>query len=242
LASASSDIVPELSATEVVFEDLLTKIVSGLYSDRLPAERDLARQLGASRATVRSALNRLESWRLVCPKRGSGVVVRDQREWSIEALPAYLRHGGGGDVAGVASMLGDLLEIRRTLIITVLGLVAGRTDGRTLERPRQLLRGAWEARHQGTSFAEQDYEMMRAVVAAAGILPALWMLNDIGGIYLAIARTWAGGLPPLDDYVEVHERLFEKLEAGERQGAQDIIRDYLGRHDERLMTVLEAFT
>ena len=230
-----------LSASEAAFESLLTDIVSGHYAARLPAERELAQRLGASRATVRSALKRLESWRLVSPRRGSGVVVRDRREWSIEALPAFLRHSGDGDIRSMAVMLGDLLEIRRALIVSVLGLVAGRVKVGGLSRARAALVEAWACRHEGARFAEEDYEMMRAIVEAAGILPALWMLNDVAGIYLANARTWAGGLPPLDDYVEVHEGLFDALERGERQEAQDIVKNYLARHDARLLSVLEAF-
>lgn len=231
-----------MSATEAVFERLVADIVSGRYGERLPAERELSSRLGASRATVRGALKRLEGWRLVSPRRGSGVVVCDRREWSIEALPAFLRHGGEGDPRATAVMLGDLLEIRRALIISVLGLVAGRVEGAGLGRAREALSRAWGSRHKGSTFAEEDYEMMRAIVEAAGILPALWMLNDVAGIYLAIARTWAGGLPPLEDYVEVHERLFEAIERGERDEARGIVGEYLARHDARLVKVLEAFS
>src|SRR5713226_7273557 len=83
------------TAIDAVFEKLLAAIVSGAHpaGARLPAERELSRRLGASRPTLREALRRLGEWNLVEPRRGSGIVVRPYRDWSIEVLAAYLRYG-----------------------------------------------------------------------------------------------------------------------------------------------------
>src|SRR6476659_1210776 len=93
LAAVPSE--PETTAIAQVFEKLLADIVSGSYvaGTRLPAERELARQLGASRPTLREALRRLGEWNLVEPRRGSGIVVRPYRDCAIEVLAAYLRYG-----------------------------------------------------------------------------------------------------------------------------------------------------
>src|SRR5512139_3301210 len=89
---------PTTTAIDAVFEKLLCDIVSGAHppGSRLPAERELSRQVGASRPTLREALRRLGEWNLVEPRRGSGVVVRPYRDWSIEVIGAYLRYGKPG--------------------------------------------------------------------------------------------------------------------------------------------------
>src|SRR5688572_6755129 len=100
------------TAVEAVFEAILAEIVRGTYGAgaHLPAERELARRLGASRPTLREALRRLVDWNLVEARRGSGVVVRDKRDWSIEVLPAYLRHAPrGADGIKLPGLVRDLL-------------------------------------------------------------------------------------------------------------------------------------
>lgn len=101
------------TAADAVFDRILTDIVRGEYppQSRLPAERELARTLGASRPTLREALRRLAEWSLVESRRGSGVIVRPEIEWSMEVLPAYLRFGAATRNPRVlAGMLTRLLD------------------------------------------------------------------------------------------------------------------------------------
>ena len=110
--------VSTMTATEAVFERLLADIVGGTYPSgaRLPAERDLAKQLGASRPTLREALRRLGEWNLVKPRRGSGIAVQGVSEWMIDVLPSYLRYAEPGpESPSTPQMIKDLLRLRRSL-------------------------------------------------------------------------------------------------------------------------------
>src|SRR5688572_16983848 len=106
------------TAIDAVFEKLLADIVSGVYTSgaRLPAERELARQLGASRPTLREALRRLGEWNLVEPRRGSGIVVRAYRDWSIEVIAAYMRYGKpDAQQPTLGRILIDMFAMRRAV-------------------------------------------------------------------------------------------------------------------------------
>src|SRR5687768_13663756 len=117
------------TAIDTVFDALLADIVRGTYTagTRLPAERELAKQLGASRPTLREALRRLGEWNLVEPRRGSGVVVRPYRDWSIEVLAAYLRYGKPANgQPSIGRILLDMLAVRRAMVLEVIKLTASR--------------------------------------------------------------------------------------------------------------------
>lgn len=221
-----------------VFEQLLADIVKGTYAagTRLPAERDLAVQLGASRPTLREALRRLGEWRLVAPKRGSGVVVRPAREWSMDVLPAYLRLG---KPMGLGLLVSDILGVRRGLFVEVLRQVAPRVTGyHALGAARHLVQEAWTHRDSIPEFVQADFEAFRAVIEAADFLPALWFLNDLASVYLEIARTLTGVATPPDDYVASYEFVFTALEKGRATQACDAMAAYLERHDRRLLSAL----
>jgi GntR family transcriptional regulator len=58
-------------------ERLKNAIIDGLFGDQLPSEVELARQLGVSRPTVRSALRSLEEEGLITRRRGIGTRVNN---------------------------------------------------------------------------------------------------------------------------------------------------------------------
>lgn len=231
------------TAIEAVFDAILSEIVRGHYPSgaRLPAERELSRQLGASRPTLREALRRLGEWNLVEPRRGSGVVVRPMQEWSIEVLPAYLRWGRPGPgQPTIARMLVDLLALRRCLFVDVIRLVATRVQPGGTASARAALDRAWALKDTG-AFQREDFQVIRAVVEAAGLLPALWVLNRVAGVYLEVAETLSGTFKPPADYHQAHTKFLDALDRGEGEQACAIVTDYLERHDQSLVSALEVF-
>lgn len=229
------------STIDAVFETLLKDIVRGAYAPgaRLPAERELARTLGASRPTLREALRRLTEWRVVEPRRGSGIVVRSPSEWSIEVLPAYLRHArpGAGEPT-IPELLKDLLALRRSLMVEILRIVVDRIPEGGTARARAAAARAWECRDQAATFPAEDLAVLRGLVEAAKFYPALWLLNRLASVYLEIARSLPAHLLPPDDYLEVHERMLAYLEERDGPAAVATLDEYLTRHDRQLEALL----
>jgi len=230
----------EITAIDAVFETLLKNIVGGAYPSgaRLPAERELARQLGASRPTLREALRRLGEWNLVEPRRGSGVVVRPYRDWSIEVLAAYLRYGKPGTgQPGVLRMLLDVLAMRRAVVLEVVRLTANRVPRGATSPARAAMARAWSMREQ-PSYAREDFEVMRSIVEAAQFTPGLWLLNRLAEVWFDATATLRFAVRPPDDYVASYTRFFDLIESGDAGTACTLMADYLERHDAKLIGAL----
>jgi DNA-binding FadR family transcriptional regulator len=232
----------EITAIDAVFETLLKNIVGGMYASgtRLPAERELARQLGASRPTLREALRRLGEWNLVEPRRGSGIVVRPYRDWSIEVLAAYLRYGKPEPgQPNVVRMLLDVLAMRRAVALEVVRFTARRVPKGGTAGARAAMARAWSLRDQ-PSYAREDFEVMRIIVEVAQFTPGLWLLNRLSDVWFDAASTLRFAVRPPDDYVAVYTRFFDLIEAGEADAACTVMGEYLERHDAKLVGALGA--
>jgi DNA-binding FadR family transcriptional regulator len=229
----------ESTATGAVFDALLSDIARGTHApgERLPSERDLATQLGASRPTVREALRRLSEWGLVKARRGSGIVVQAKRDWSLEALPAYLRFGKPGpDEPGIGQMIRDLLVLRTKLLTDLARTIAPRLDAANIQGARDALESAW-ANRTGPDFHNHDFEIFRRLAEGAGFLPALWLLNRVCSVYIDIATPMAQMGPP-DDYLESYHRFFAALQRRDGEEAGRVLEEYFDRHDARLLAAI----
>jgi DNA-binding FadR family transcriptional regulator len=240
VTQSDSDSTASQPAIDAVFEQLLANIVGGKYpaGARLPAERELSRQLGASRPTLREALRRLGEWSLVEPRRGSGIVVRPYRDWSIEVIGAYCRYGKPtADQPPVAKILLDLLSIRRVVALEVIRLTAARVPKGGTGPARAAMARAWSLRDT-SAYAREDFEVMRHIVEAARFTPGLWLLNRMLTIWLDAASELRFALRPPDDYVAVHTKFFDLVEDGQADAAHALMADYLERHDAQLSRAL----
>jgi DNA-binding FadR family transcriptional regulator len=221
------------------FDRLTSDIVRGLYppGSRLPPERELARLLGASRPTLREALGRLGEWGLIAARRGSGIVVRDRRDWSLAALPAFLRLGAarlGPD--GLGRTVTDLLALRRSLLVELVRVVGARVPEASLAEARAAVERAWTGRRDLAAFVRDDLAATRALIEGADFLPALWLLNGLGGVYQEVARSITVAPPP--DYLASWRAVLDALEKKKPDRAARALGDYLDRHDRRLLGAL----
>jgi GntR family transcriptional repressor for pyruvate dehydrogenase complex len=232
----------ELTAIDAVFETLLKDIVSGTYAagTRLPAERELSRQLGASRPTLREALRRLGEWNLVEPRRGSGVVVRPYRDWSIEVLGGYLRYGKPATgQPGVVQMLTDVLALRRGVVLEITRLIVQRVPRGGTAGARAAMARAWSMRHQ-PGHSREDFEVMRTIIEAARFTPGLWLLNRLADVWHDAAALLEVAMSLPDDYVSAYSKFFDLIEAGEPDAAYALMSDYLHRLDAAFLGTLKG--
>lgn len=94
--------------------------------DALPAERELAEQLGVSRNMLREAIRMLVQKGLLEVRPGSGTfVAQPSAQFLADILDFYMRFRG--------SAMFDLLEARRSLEVEIAGLAAERAGADDIE-------------------------------------------------------------------------------------------------------------
>ncbi len=131
--------------------------------DKLPSERDLAVLFGMSRGTVREALIRLDTLRMVDSRPKSGIYLQPSiDERSIEAMVLF----ANTDTPLESIEVAQSVEMRSVLESESMRLACLRRTPRDLERLQQILRASEAAIEAGQSIADLDAEFHKAIVAA----------------------------------------------------------------------------
>lgn len=156
------------SSVDACADTIRRAIVTGglPVGSRLPPERELAARLGVNRSTLRSALARLATERLVNVRQGSGCVVRDfTREAGPELLSVFARLGTS--VEEERAVAADLLFVRRSLARGVFERLPAKLPLAArvrLEAEVDRLGHLIEAGADTLTIAEQDIAVIKVIV------------------------------------------------------------------------------
>ena len=204
----------------------------------LPAERELCEELGVSRLTLRAAITRLEGEGLLLPRHGAGTRVLDYRETGGLELVGYLaRHSLEGGRVPVA-LLADLLEVRRSLAVEVVGLVAERASASELV----MLRA--HVAQQATLIAEParlmaaDLGFARKLVRATHNLALELLFNTIVRQIEGQPGIESAFMAEPRRTLATYGRMLDFVEARDARGARKMTRRLLDRLDERVLEVV----
>lgn len=231
------------SVMEEVCRSLLGAILDGTHPPgaRLPSERELSAGLGASRVAVREALRRLQEWRIVECRRGSGTTVLPRRHWTGMALGASLAQAlSGGEPEGGVGLVQDGLALRRSLLVEMIERGAPRLAGRCLDRPRELVRRAWAQRADLVAFLQEDREVIPLLLEEAGLYASLWTLNSLADPYLKTMEVLLGRFTVPASYLPAMNTMIAALEIGDGVEAHRALGRFLDDLDESVRASLPA--
>ena len=213
-----------------IAEQLRGLIHRGEYppGSRLPAERELAAQLGVSRPSVREALIALEVEGLVDVRVGSGVVVL--------APPAA---AAGGAARGVGDAFGpfEIIRARQLLEGELAALAARRMNKAQVTRLRDLLDAMAADILVGGMPIDSDREFHLAVARAADNAPLLRTVGDLYdernnplfetfGQHFENTRTWRLALAE-------HRAVVDAIAGRDAEGARRAMQRHLQRSQGR---------
>lgn len=209
----SDKISPEDSdLSDVLYRRLAQHLQrSGLESgDPIPTEAELGHELKAGRQRVREALSVLEAFGIVASRQGARRVWRGFR--ASDLATRWI-----GFVDDPKSATRELLEVRHALETSLLPMVIPRLTESDLVRLRALSEEMVERALRNESFAEQDQQFHRGLLAPMGNAFVDQFLQSFWVVF---------GATPNDDSVEedpviaaMHGRIIDAIEAGDTRRA-----------------------
>ncbi|HXD28821.1 MAG TPA: FadR/GntR family transcriptional regulator [Arthrobacter sp.] len=205
-----------------LYEQLMEQILGYVEAeqlgagDRLPAERDLAEQLGVSRATLAQALVALEVLGVIDVQHGTGAVLVYRP--SMATLLRKLREH--------QNRLPDIVEARSTLEVKLAALAAERRTEEDLAAIDAALVEMAAEVEAGDRGVHGDELFHQAITAAAHSAVLAQMMSFISEMILETRIESLGqpGRPEVS--LAAHRRIAEAIRSGEPESAAEA----MGRH------------
>ena len=182
--------------------------------DRLPAERDLALQIGVSRPTVRAGLRALAAMGVVQSRHGSGTYIPDG--------PPTL---GSEPLSFLAALHGftreEMYEARRILEVGAAGLAAERATPEQLAALAEEVASLFASMDDPQRFLVHDINFHRTLAAASGNPIVASIVEMVSALYYERRRQTAARASDRDlrDAAEMHRRIYQAVrsrDAGSR--------------------------
>jgi GntR family transcriptional repressor for pyruvate dehydrogenase complex len=221
---------PRQKLTETVAQQLLEAINELEPGARVPSERELTRDLGVGRSTVREALNGLALLGVVEIRHGQGVFVVDRKD-----------EDGGSDALQRALTKGlteEFLEARLVVEVEIAGLAAQRRTDADLQRIADTIEQLEHARQAPVEQALKPASDFNVAVAEAAHNEVLAGVQE-SFVGLMIER--AGELYDTDEFrawdIAEHQGILEAIRDGDSELAKQRMRDHIlaiGEHYRRV--------
>lgn len=205
-----------------VAESLRELILAGKLQrgDTLPPERELAKQFGVSRATVREALRVLQLWGLVEARQGGGNYVSlPKLDHIVAPLSTILAHN--------RALQDELLDARYVFEPSVCWLAAQRRTADDLAAIEAIIERQALRVEQGELAVEEDSAFHLALAEATHnrVIPqVIQTINDL----LLESRLRSLRTPDRPRRsLEGHLRILAALRAGDAEGARLAMREHI---------------
>jgi len=232
--------VSRASVVDHAFAALRARILNGTFApgSPLPTEAALTKALGVSRSTVREALNRLASARLIHIQHSGPKTVLDYRiHAGLEVVPALI---SDPNVPVDPNLVRAITEMRSVLAPDAARLAARR---RTTHQAEQVLAAAEAVDPKGDldALAHESIAFWMLVVGASQNLAYQLAFNSLRVTYVATAGPFrqliATELRAREHYLEVAHAISAGDEARAEAAARTLVR--LG--DDMILAALDTF-
>jgi GntR family transcriptional repressor for pyruvate dehydrogenase complex len=188
--------------------------------DRLPAERELAVQIGVSRPSVRAGLRALAAMGVVQSRHGAGTFIRSG--------PPVL---GSEPLSFLAALHGftrdEMFEARRVLEVGVAGLAAERASGEHLASIAEEITGMYASLDEPLAFLRHDIRFHRAIAAASGNPILASLVEMVSALFYEQRRKTATRAHDLRESAEMHRSIYNALRVRDVDRSRQMMNEHL---------------
>ena len=222
--------------SDAAVDQIINLIRSGAFSvgDKLPSERDLAKDLGVSRVLVRESLRALEALGLIEVKRGIGAFVTQQSPVNMQ-IANYLR-------SHPTEVL-EVVEVRAALAALAGELAAKRLSKDELMALTRLYRAQREAYDAGrlADLPDLDEEFHSIIYAATQNHVLVSMYDHTRSVLDYIRWNHITLMTRTEESLREHERILQALTARDSRASGSALRRHAQRSEADIRKFVRQF-
>ncbi|PYS68438.1 MAG: FadR family transcriptional regulator [Acidobacteria bacterium] len=190
--------------------------------DRLPPERELAKQLGISRPSLRAGLSSLISMGVLQSRQGAGTFIVDGPP-TLDSEPLRLLaelHGFSYD---------HMFETRSILEVGAAGLAAERATGDQLATMAEEIAEMFAALKDPQQFLLHDIAFHRAVAAGSGNPTLATLVEMVSAILYERRRDTIERAHDFNESLELHRRVYRAIRSHNPDEAREAMSEHIVR-------------
>jgi GntR family transcriptional repressor for pyruvate dehydrogenase complex len=190
--------------------------------DRLPPERELSKQLGISRPSLRAGLSSLISMGVLQSRQGAGTFIVDGPP-ALDSEPLRLLaqlHGFSFE---------HMFETRSFLEVGAAGLAAERATGEQLATMSEEIADMFGALDDPQQFLVHDVAFHRAVASASGNPTLATLVEMVSAILYERRRETIERAHDFKEALDLHRRIYRAIRARKPEEAREAMREHIVR-------------
>jgi len=190
--------------------------------ERLPPERELSKQLGISRPSLRAGLSSLISMGVLQSRQGSGTFIVDGPP-ALDSEPLRL----------LAQLYGftfdHMFETRSILEVGAAGLAAERANGEQLASMSEEISEMFASLNDPQQFLLHDLAFHRALAAASGNPTLATLVEMVSTVLYERRRETIARAHDFNEAVEWHRLIYRAIRAKKPEEAREAMREHIMR-------------
>jgi len=226
--SGASSKVDGSSGTGQATEDVIARVSQLIKAselkagDRLPPERELAKQLGVSRPSLRAGLRAMSSMGVLKSRQGAGTFVADGPPM-LDSEPLRLL----AQLHGFS--FNHMFETRSILEVGAAGLAAEHATGEQLATLADEIAEMYANLNDPQQYLVHDICFHRAVAAASNNPTLVTLVEMVSAVMYERRRETIERAHDFSESLELHQQVYRAIRARQPEEARAAMREHIIR-------------